>query len=144
MQIFLYHTKIFENFRIFFGTNFSKKKSTVISLMERFYDPSQGSIFLDGTDIKTLDLKYLRSQITLVSQVQNARKKREETDSKMKEKARKKSRVANNPCGSGTKIRKEIRLKRDEKTGGGKSDPAFRILSCFIIRLFLYFKYEKN
>lgn len=35
----------------------------------RFYDPAQGGIFLDGTDIKTLDLKFLRSQISLVSQV---------------------------------------------------------------------------
>eukprot|EP00026_Physarum_polycephalum_P002974 Phypoly_transcript_02983.p1 GENE.Phypoly_transcript_02983~~Phypoly_transcript_02983.p1 ORF type:complete len:546 (+),score=91.70 Phypoly_transcript_02983:923-2560(+) len=43
-------------------------KSTVISLVERFYDPLQGNIFLDGTDIKTLDLKFLRSQICLVSQ----------------------------------------------------------------------------
>jgi ATP-binding cassette subfamily B (MDR/TAP) protein 1 len=43
-------------------------KSTVISLLERFYDPAQGGILLDGTDIKTLDLKFLRSQISLVSQ----------------------------------------------------------------------------
>lgn len=44
-------------------------KSTVISLLERFYDPLQGGIYLDGTEIKTLDLKFLRSQISLVSQV---------------------------------------------------------------------------
>jgi len=43
-------------------------KSTVISLLERFYDPAQGSIFLDGTEIKTIDLKFLRSQVSLVSQ----------------------------------------------------------------------------
>ncbi len=46
-------------------------KSTVISLLERFYDPLQGSIFLDGTEIKQLDIKFLRSQISLVSQVRN-------------------------------------------------------------------------
>lgn len=43
-------------------------KSTVISLLERFYDPTQGEIFLDGTEIKSIDLRYLRSQICLVSQ----------------------------------------------------------------------------
>ena len=35
-------------------------KSTVISLLQRFYDPDGGSILLDGRDIKTLDLKWLR------------------------------------------------------------------------------------
>lgn len=43
-------------------------KSTIISLLERFYDPSQGEIFLDGTEIKSMDLRFLRTQISLVSQ----------------------------------------------------------------------------
>ena len=43
-------------------------KSTVISLIERFYDPSSGTIELDHTDIKDLNVKWLRSQIGLVSQ----------------------------------------------------------------------------
>jgi len=43
-------------------------KTTVISLLERFYDPSQGNILVDGTDIKTVNLKYWRSQIGLVGQ----------------------------------------------------------------------------
>ncbi|KAF5385690.1 hypothetical protein D9757_005473 [Collybiopsis confluens] len=43
-------------------------KSTVISLVERFYDPLSGVVKLDGRDIKTLNLKWLRSQIGLVSQ----------------------------------------------------------------------------
>jgi len=43
-------------------------KSTVISLIERFYDPSSGAIELDQTDIKDLNVKWLRSQIGLVSQ----------------------------------------------------------------------------
>ncbi|KAE9400469.1 multidrug resistance protein 1 [Gymnopus androsaceus JB14] len=43
-------------------------KSTVISLVERFYDPLSGSVKLDGRDIKTLNLQWLRSQIGLVSQ----------------------------------------------------------------------------
>ena len=43
-------------------------KSTIIFLIERFYDPSSGAIELDHTDIKDLDAKWLRSQIGLVSQ----------------------------------------------------------------------------
>ncbi|CAL9779205.1 unnamed protein product [Musa acuminata subsp. burmannicoides] len=43
-------------------------KSTVIALMERFYDPRRGEVLLDGVDIKSLRLKWLRSQIGLVSQ----------------------------------------------------------------------------
>ncbi|PFH54100.1 hypothetical protein AMATHDRAFT_186925 [Amanita thiersii Skay4041] len=43
-------------------------KSTVISLVERFYDPASGVIKFDGTDVKQLNLKWLRSQIGLVSQ----------------------------------------------------------------------------
>ncbi|KAK1268040.1 putative multidrug resistance protein [Acorus gramineus] len=43
-------------------------KSTVIALLERFYDPSKGLILLDGVDIKSLQLKWLRSQMGLVSQ----------------------------------------------------------------------------
>ncbi|PIA30330.1 hypothetical protein AQUCO_05600040v1 [Aquilegia coerulea] len=43
-------------------------KSTTISLLERFYDPVKGKIFLDGTDIKKLHLKWLRSQMGLVNQ----------------------------------------------------------------------------
>ncbi|XP_052175703.1 ABC transporter B family member 1-like [Diospyros lotus] len=43
-------------------------KSTVVSLIERFYDPTSGQIVLDGHDIKTLKLRWLRQQIGLVSQ----------------------------------------------------------------------------
>ncbi|XP_002969904.2 ABC transporter B family member 19 [Selaginella moellendorffii] len=43
-------------------------KSTVVSLIERFYDPTSGRILVDGHDIRTLDLKWLRSQIGLVNQ----------------------------------------------------------------------------
>lgn len=38
-------------------------KSTVISLVERFYDPIEGRVMLDGHDIKTLNIKWLRQQI---------------------------------------------------------------------------------
>jgi len=43
-------------------------KSTVIQLIERFYDPSQGSVKLDGVDLKELNVKWLRDQLGLVSQ----------------------------------------------------------------------------
>lgn len=43
-------------------------KSTTVSLLERFYDPIGGSITLDGTDLKDLNVQWLRDQIGLVSQ----------------------------------------------------------------------------
>jgi ATP-binding cassette subfamily B (MDR/TAP) protein 1 len=43
-------------------------KSTVISLLQRFYDPESGHITLDGIEIQTLQLKWLRQQMGLVSQ----------------------------------------------------------------------------
>ncbi|KAG7444173.1 P-loop containing nucleoside triphosphate hydrolase protein [Guyanagaster necrorhizus] len=43
-------------------------KSTLIALVERFYDPSSGVIKLDGRNVKDLNIKWLRSQIGLVSQ----------------------------------------------------------------------------
>ncbi|KAK2834902.1 multidrug-resistance transporter mdr2 [Arthroderma sp. PD_2] len=43
-------------------------KSTVVGLLERFYNPVTGTVLLDGHDIKTLNLRWLRQQISLVSQ----------------------------------------------------------------------------
>lgn len=43
-------------------------KSTVVALIERFYDPSKGQVLLDGINIKDLQLKWMRTQIGLVSQ----------------------------------------------------------------------------
>ncbi|RHZ59931.1 hypothetical protein Glove_360g64 [Diversispora epigaea] len=43
-------------------------KSTIVNLLERFYDPVNGSITLDDVDIKDINLKSLRSQIGLVGQ----------------------------------------------------------------------------
>ncbi|KZV67726.1 P-loop containing nucleoside triphosphate hydrolase protein [Peniophora sp. CONT] len=43
-------------------------KSTVISLVERFYDPLGGSVKLDGRDVRDLNVRWLRGQIGLVSQ----------------------------------------------------------------------------
>ncbi|KAL2236604.1 UNVERIFIED_CONTAM: ABC transporter B family member 11 [Sesamum indicum] len=43
-------------------------KSTVISLIERFYDPQDGQVLIDGINLKELQLKWIRSKIGLVSQ----------------------------------------------------------------------------
>ncbi|CAB4302147.1 unnamed protein product [Prunus armeniaca] len=43
-------------------------KSTIISLVARFYDPSKGEILIDNHNVKDLDLKFLRKNIGAVSQ----------------------------------------------------------------------------
>ncbi|KAM3337483.1 hypothetical protein P3S68_031808 [Capsicum galapagoense] len=43
-------------------------KSTIISLLQRFYDPDSGLITLDGIEIQKLKVKWLREQMGLVSQ----------------------------------------------------------------------------
>ena len=43
-------------------------KSTIIGLIERFYDPLRGVVKIDGKDIKTYNLRALRRHIGLVSQ----------------------------------------------------------------------------
>ncbi|EPQ31809.1 abc multidrug transporter [Pseudozyma flocculosa PF-1] len=43
-------------------------KSTVIALLERFYEPTAGRVTLDGIDIRHLRLSWLRDQVGLVSQ----------------------------------------------------------------------------
>ncbi|CAN0885243.1 ABC transporter B family member 11 [Linum grandiflorum] len=43
-------------------------KSTVVALLQRFYDPDSGRITLDDVEIQTLNIKWLRQQMGLVSQ----------------------------------------------------------------------------
>jgi ABC-type multidrug transport system fused ATPase/permease subunit len=43
-------------------------KSTLVSLLPRFYDPLKGKILLDGVDIREITLKSLRRQISIVLQ----------------------------------------------------------------------------
>ncbi len=43
-------------------------KSTIIKLLMRFYDVDQGSITIDGVDIRRFKLSYLRDQIAMVQQ----------------------------------------------------------------------------
>ncbi|XP_052474921.1 ATP-dependent translocase ABCB1-like isoform X2 [Carassius gibelio] len=43
-------------------------KSTTIQLLERFYDPAAGQVFVDGNDSRHLNLAWMRTQMGLVSQ----------------------------------------------------------------------------
>jgi ATP-binding cassette subfamily B protein len=43
-------------------------KTTIINLLERFYDPQRGSILLDGVDLRRLEPQWLREHIGLVMQ----------------------------------------------------------------------------
>ena len=43
-------------------------KSTIVSLLERFYDPRSGRLTLDRQDLRDLNIRWLRSQIGIVSQ----------------------------------------------------------------------------
>ncbi len=43
-------------------------KTSIINLLNRFYDISRGKIFLDGIDLKRFDLSYLRKHIGVVMQ----------------------------------------------------------------------------
>ncbi|VDN02077.1 unnamed protein product [Thelazia callipaeda] len=61
-----------------FNANFGQKialvgpsgcgKSTAVSLIERFYDVAQGILLIDGQDIRTYNIRHLRSHIALVGQ----------------------------------------------------------------------------
>uniref|UniRef100_H2ZR88 Bile salt export pump n=1 Tax=Ciona savignyi TaxID=51511 RepID=H2ZR88_CIOSA len=43
-------------------------KSTCVQLIQRFYDPQNGVVELDGVDIRTLNVRWLREHIGVVSQ----------------------------------------------------------------------------
>ncbi|KAG2379269.1 hypothetical protein C9374_007408 [Naegleria lovaniensis] len=43
-------------------------KSTIVGLLERFYDPEEGSVFIDGVDIKDIDPKWLHKNVGIVTQ----------------------------------------------------------------------------
>ncbi|XP_071927733.1 ABC transporter B family member 11-like isoform X3 [Coffea arabica] len=70
------HEQIFNGFSLFIpsGTTTAlvgqsgSGKSTVLSLIERFYDPQAGQVLIDGINIKEFQLKWIRSKIGLVSQ----------------------------------------------------------------------------
>jgi len=43
-------------------------KSSIAQLVERFYDPNEGEILIDGKPLKGINLQHYRSQIGYVSQ----------------------------------------------------------------------------
>jgi ABC-type multidrug transport system fused ATPase/permease subunit len=43
-------------------------KSTCINLLERFYDPTEGKILIDGREIQEYDHKYLHKKLAMVGQ----------------------------------------------------------------------------
>jgi ATP-binding cassette, subfamily B (MDR/TAP), member 1 len=43
-------------------------KSTIVGLVERFYDPVGGQVYMDGTDIRNLNIRWLRQHVSLVQQ----------------------------------------------------------------------------
>ncbi|XP_041116243.1 bile salt export pump-like [Polyodon spathula] len=43
-------------------------KSTSVQLLERFYDPDEGKVLIDGHDSKNINVRFLRSKIGIVSQ----------------------------------------------------------------------------
>lgn len=46
-------------------------KSTIVQLIERFYDPNEGNLTIDGDDIRNIKLESLRSKMGIVSQEPN-------------------------------------------------------------------------
>jgi ABC-type multidrug transport system fused ATPase/permease subunit len=43
-------------------------KSSIISLIERFYDPLEGQVLFNGKDIRTLDQRWYHEQVAIVQQ----------------------------------------------------------------------------
>jgi len=43
-------------------------KSTIASLVLRFYDSTRGQIVIDGQELKKFDVPYLRNKISIVQQ----------------------------------------------------------------------------
>ena len=43
-------------------------KTTIASLIERFYDPTEGTVLIDGEDLREFDLSWIHRHIGLVSQ----------------------------------------------------------------------------
>ncbi|CAI2362505.1 unnamed protein product [Moneuplotes crassus] len=43
-------------------------KSTIVQLMERFYDPDEGSVIIDGEDLRNINLRDFRSKVGYVGQ----------------------------------------------------------------------------
>lgn len=46
-------------------------KSTIVQILERFYDPTSGTVTANGLETKSMNLSILRSQLSIVSQEPN-------------------------------------------------------------------------
>lgn len=53
---------------LLFKNDFDSGKTTIINLVMRFFDPQQGSVRLDGVDLRDLSTRTLRKHIALVEQ----------------------------------------------------------------------------
>lgn len=70
------HDPVFENFSLKIEPKSSVGivggsgcgKSTLVNLLERFYDPDSGTVRLDGTDLRDINVGWLRNHISLVNQ----------------------------------------------------------------------------
>ncbi|KAG5502049.1 hypothetical protein JKF63_04326 [Porcisia hertigi] len=60
--------KIMKGQKIAFAGATGCGKSTILALMQRFYDPKRGGIYVDGHDLRDLNLKSWRNRISIVSQ----------------------------------------------------------------------------
>lgn len=52
------------------------RKSTIIRLLFRFFEPTSGEILIGGKNIKDVDIDSLRKCMAVVPQVENTRKSR--------------------------------------------------------------------
>jgi subfamily B ATP-binding cassette protein MsbA len=60
--------KIPRGFKLGLAGESGSGKTTVVNLLFRFYDPTRGSIRIDGIDLREVSLRDLRQQMALVSQ----------------------------------------------------------------------------
>jgi ATP-binding cassette subfamily B (MDR/TAP) protein 1 len=60
--------KILPKQKVAFAGPSGTGKSTIFSLLYRFYDPENGSVLVDGVDIKDYDIQHLRESLGMVSQ----------------------------------------------------------------------------
>ncbi|KAJ9636367.1 hypothetical protein H2199_008042 [Coniosporium tulheliwenetii] len=70
------YVKVLDNFSLAFPANrvtalvgpSGSGKSTIVGLLERWYDPNSGSIALDDTPLKSININWMRTRIRLVQQ----------------------------------------------------------------------------